>query len=198
MKYLISFTICFLFINLNAFAFGLNDFDKLQLQFGTWLENYQQVRANTKGDTNGFELTPYIGLGLEYKLKPQYLIIPEIGYVLQRTSEDVTKNHFFIRTDFAYLAKDWLKLRAGSSFMILSYAGEGGEDQLRNGNTTETYYIPEERRTAYNQTLDFGAEFIKDNMSLRLQNYIYAWNAPEERMLTYSISFSYLIPIKDL
>jgi hypothetical protein len=181
----------------SVFAFGLESFDKVNLQLGTWMENYQQVQGTQSGDKNGFEFTPYIGLGLEYKIKPQYLFIPEVGYIIQRTSEEVKKNQFFIRADFAYLPTDWLRLKAGTSLMILMVSGDGGEDTLPNGNSTEVYYIPEERRTAYNQTLDFGVEIFKDNMSARFQSFVYAWNESDERLISYALSYNYLIPIKD-
>ncbi|MFT6631022.1 MAG: hypothetical protein ACJAS4_000968 [Bacteriovoracaceae bacterium] len=181
----------------NAFAFGLKSFDKLNLQIGTWMENYQQVQGTQDGDKNGFQFAPYIGVGLEYKLKPQYLLTPEIGYIIQRTSDEIKKNQFFLRADFAYLPNDWLRLKVGSSLMILMISGDGGEDTLPNGNSTETYYIPEERRTAYNQTLDFGLEVFNDNMSARFQSFIYAWNESEERLISYALSYNYFIPIKD-
>ncbi len=197
MKYFIKLLISISFTT-NCFAFGISSFENLNFQFGSWLENYQQVQSTQSGSKNGFEFNPYLALGLDYKLRPSIYLTPEIGYIFQRTSEDIRKNQFFIRTDLSYLANDWLKLKLGTSLMILVISGDGGEDTLPNGNSTETYYIPEERRTAYNQTLDFGAEFFKDNMSARVQSYLYAWNESEERMITYSLSFNYNIKIKDL
>jgi hypothetical protein len=165
---------------------------------GTWLENLGQTRSSTSGATNGFEIIPYIGVGLEYNIAPQFLFSPEIGWVIQRTEDEVSKNIFFLRGDFSYQVKKWLKLKLGSTFIMQTYSGDGGEDTLPNGDSQEVYFIPEERRTAYNQTLDIGVEFIKKNKSIRLQNYIYAWNQDEERMTSYSLSFNYFIPLEDL
>lgn len=197
LKYLLSL-LFFLHTLYPAHSFGLKSFDKVNFQLGTWLENYDQLQGSQKGDSNSFEFAPYFGLGLEYQIKPQYLVIPEVGYIIQRTSEEVSKNQFFFRADFAFLPNDWLRLKLGTSLMVLMISGDGGEDTLPNGNSTETYYIPSERRTAYNQTLDFGVEFFKDNMSARLQSFLYAWNESQERMISYGISFNYLIPIKDI
>ena len=100
--------------------------------------------------------------------------------------------------DAAYLYNDNLRLRAGTSLMILTLSGNGGEESLPNGDSNETYYIPTERRTALNQTLDFGVEYLIDRISIRGQAYIYAWLDSNERIITYSTSLSYLIPIKEL
>ncbi len=178
-------------ISLSSPAFELEKISKLNLQVGTWLENYQQVRARDNDAVNGFELRPYLGLGAKYQLQQKMAIIPEAGWVLPQNKEAVTKNIFFLRADFNYAVKKWLDLKIGSSFMMQSYSAEGGEDRLRNGDATEVYYIPPERRTAYNQTLDLGAEFIHKNMGLRFQTHIYAWNESDERMYSYSLSYLY-------
>ncbi len=198
MKILILLSILGLTTGLNAHAFGISSFKSAHLQLGTWLENYGQVQANRSGETNGFEITPYLSLGLEYDLQNKMSLLPEIGYVFQRTDEAITKNQFLIRGDFAYQAHPNLRLRLGSSLIITSFAGDGGEDTLRNGNSTEVYYIPEERKNTYNQTLDFGVEYLQDRMSIKLQNYIFAWNEEEERMTTYSLSLNYFVPIEEL
>ncbi len=183
----------------SAHAFGLQSFKDLHLSIGTWLENYGQVQINNSGDTNDdFEINPYLTAGLEYELKPQFSLLPEVGWVIQRTENDISKNIFFLRGDFIYSPWEFLRLRLGTSFVMTSISASGGEDTLRNGSGTEVYYIPAERRTATNQTLDLGVEYIKDNMGVKLQNYIFAWNESSERMITYSLSFNYYIPMKDL
>jgi len=193
-----AFTFFCLF-SFSSHALKLRDFDQLQIQIGTWLENYAQVQTTPEGDVNdGFAFTPLISAGLTYKYKPQIQIIPEVGWVFQRTQENVSKNIFLFRNDFAYVPKDWFKLRAGSSLIITSISGDGGEETLNNGTTTESYFIPEQRRNAFNQTLDFGIEFLHKNASLRFQTYFYAWNDSDERMYTHAMSFNYFIPVKSL
>lgn len=182
----------------NIHAFDWKKFQTLNLQFGTWLENYQQIQGTRAGAKNGFEFVPYLALGSDYHWKQKFMLSPEIGYVLQRNSEAIRKNQFFIRGDLSYLPQDWLKLKIGTSLMVLMISGDGGEDTLPNGDSTETYYIPDERRTALNQTLDFGIEASKDDYAGRLQTYIYAWNESEERMITYTLSFIYKWKTKDL
>lgn len=181
-----------------AFEFNWKKFETASFQAGTWLENLGQVRANRSDDTNGFGITPFISASSAYNISSQHQIIPEVGYVIQQSSHKVTKNLFFFRADYAYSVYEWLKLRAGSSLMILRQSGSGGEDTLNNGNTTETYFIPEEGRNTYNQTLDLGVEFIQKEISTRMQVYTYAPFEEERRSFTFSLSLNYTVDLEEL
>lgn len=199
MKKLI-FILC---IALNSHCFGKNQmtyFDNLTLTGGNWFDNYKQVQTNEKGSTQGFEVAPYFAAGIDYYFREKWVLAPEIGWVVQRNAGDnrISKNLFFLRLDTAYFLQDNLRLRIGSSLMILNISGNGGEETLNNGDSEETYYIPTERRTALNQTVDLGLEYIIDRISIRGAAYIYAWLDTDERMITYSTSLSYIIPIKEL
>lgn len=178
-------------------------FNNIIVSFGNWMEFVDDVQITKGGTKNSLFLsqyTPYFSISVDYPFKENWGLIPEIGYVVQREAADsrISKNLFFVRSDVAYLYNKWLRLRAGTSLMILNITGTGGEETLPNGDSTETYFIPSQRRTALNQTLDFGIEGIYDRLSLRLGSYIYAWNENADRMVTYSFSLNYLIPLKEL
>ena len=75
MKTKYTFTlIATFFLCSKVMAFGLDTFNNLHLQMGTWLENYDKVRVNKDDDTNGFELNPYISVGLEYDLSTSMIM----------------------------------------------------------------------------------------------------------------------------
>lgn len=192
------FLILALFISPCYANFDWNKFETSTLQVGNWLENFAQVRGTRSDETNGFEFAPFISAASAYKLNERHLLIPELGWVIQRTENDIRKNQFFARLDYAFALKPWLRLRAGSSFMILMQSADGGEDVLNNGNTTETYFIPPERRNTYNQTLDLGVEFIQKELSARFQTYNYAPLNEDQRLTTLSFSLNYNFPTKDL
>lgn len=191
----------FLIFSMHAMAKDqLWHFDNVTLTAGNWMDNYKQVQTSANGGTSGFKVAPYFAASIDYYVHEKWVAIPEIGWVVQREAGDsrISKNLFFIRTDMAYYLTPELRLRAGTSFMILNIGGNGGEETLPNGDSNETYFVPSERRTALNQTLDFGAEYIIDRISIRAGAYIYSWFDDDERIITYSTSLSYLIPIKEL
>lgn len=184
----------------NAKIFDQKNIKNIYANIGSWQEYYMQVQKTRGGELNGFEFTPFISAGFDYQLKPNQYLIPEVGYIIRRTlsNGNVTKDHLFARLDYAYSLKKWLRLRAGTSLMWITMAGNGSEKTLPNGSGTETYYAPSERKNILNQTLDFGVEIIKEKISARLHSYIYAFNDEEERLTSFSLSLNYLIPMKDL
>ncbi|MDH5414087.1 MAG: hypothetical protein OEW87_08115 [Flavobacteriaceae bacterium] len=198
MKKIISTTLLILSLSFNTYALSLKDFSHAHLQVGTWQENYQQVQATNSGDTNGLGLDPYISLALSYPLSTINGVSPELGWVLPRRSDKITKNIFFLRSDYYYLPYRFLKLRLGLSLMINSSSSDGGEESLPNGDSTEVYFLPEERRNSYNQTIDLGVEYIKDQFSLKLQSYIFRWRNEQKRMISHTLSFNYYFPLEDL
>ena len=178
-------------------------FNNVTVSFGNWMEFVGDVQITKGGTKNSFlntQYTPYFSIAVDYPIQGKWSVMPELGYVIRREAADsrIKKNLFFIRTDVAYLYNKWLKLRAGTSLMILNITGTGGEETLPNADSSETYFIPSQRRTALNQTLDFAVEGIYDRVSLKLGSYIYAWNEDSDRTISYSLSFNYLIPLKEM
>jgi hypothetical protein len=165
------------------------------------MEFYGQMQTTKSGEMNdSFEFTPYFAVATEYKLPSSQFIIPEIGYVFREKSSDgsTSIDRFFIRTDYAYMPNEWLRIRLGSSFIIQTISGDGGSKELENGSGTETYYVPEERQNSYNQTLDYGFELFLDRLSAKFQGHVYAFASEEERMTTYTLSINYRVPFEEL
>lgn len=198
MKHLLLICLLWTSLGYSSVIETLKDFKSLNLQLGTWLENYGQVRDSRSDDENGFELNPYFGIGLEYHLPYNLSLAPELGYVLQRTEGEISKNQFLSRLDLIYLVHEKIKLRFGTSYMITSISGDGGEDTLNNGDSTEVYYIPEARRNSFDQTIDLGIEFIFEDIHLRAQAHFFELLDEEQRMRNYNLSINYQIPKSEL
>lgn len=196
-----SWLLIFLIPQIAWAEFSLKKFKSISLSFGNWMEYSGAVQTSKNSDDLDLNFTPYFSAAIEYAINDDSSFIPEIGYIVQRKAGDdkITKDLFFLRTDYSYKYNEWLRFRAGTSFMVLSISSNGGSEKLPNGNGDETYYLPSERRTAINQTLDLGVETIfEKNYAIRLQTYIYSPFISEERILTYSLSVSYLFGPKDL
>ncbi|MBD66574.1 MAG: hypothetical protein CME62_15285 [Halobacteriovoraceae bacterium] len=159
-----------------------------------------QVQDSQSGSLNSFELKPYLSAALDYQIKNQHFLGTEVGYILRESysKSTYTKDHFYWRFDYIYQALEWFNLRAGTSFMWQTLSGDGSEETLPNGDGEQTYYAPDERKNIFNQTFDLGVEFLHKNMSARIQSYIYALDQEDERLTSFSLSFHYLMPIRDL
>ena len=172
-------------------AIEVDNFKHLNLQFGNWLENYDQVQASRSGSKNGFEFAPFIAVGSDYRLNSKLQLDPEIGWVIQRTEEDIRKNYFFFRGDLTYTPLPKWHFKIGSSLILHMISADGGEEKLDNGDSEETYYIPSERKTSWVQTLDLATEYQIEDHALRFQSFIYAWSKSEQRAYSLALSFIY-------
>lgn len=194
-------------ISINCYASNTRPhkylFKHVTVSAGNWYDYVGDVQVNDDGDARSLtdlELTPFFSIAADYYFAPKWTVNPEIGYVVRRPAGDdqISKDLFFFRGDFAYRLTPQFNLRVGSSFMIMTMSSTGGEVTVENGESTQTYYRPSKRSTALNQTLDLGVEYFFDRMSARFQTYIYDFTDDIERKFTYSISLNYLIPLEEL
>jgi len=188
--------ICFFLVSLFCAATYSADtplYNALYFNAGTHTEFYNVVQTDDSGTLRKFEFAPTLGVGFSIPTSSSLLLLPEINWVLpQRTSEEILKNLFMLRLDLGYEPLKWLRLRGGTSLMWLNQHGTGGTAQINNGNSTSTFYYPDENRSSLNNTLDFGVEaFWSKSWSARLQTYNYAVFREERRQLSYSLFLTY-------
>ena len=96
-----------------------------------------------------------------------------------------------LRGDLGFDPLDWLRLRIGTSLMWQNQQGRAGKVQMNNGDSTSTFYYPDENRSSLNNTFDVGAETIFDQFAIRLQTYTYSLFKKEQRQFSYTLFFSY-------
>jgi len=151
------------------------------------------VQNDSSGGTRKFDTAPTIGGGIVLPLNSNWNFLPEFNWVLPQEagSSEIIKNIFMLRADFGYNLLDWLRLRMGTSLIWLNQHGKGGSAQINNGNDTSTFYYPDENRSSLNNTLDFGAEAIWQDWSLRLQTYVYSVFLADKRQTSYTLFISY-------
>ena len=173
-------------------VFG-QDLTKIVFNLGAHTEFYDNVQSDSSGGTRKFDTAPTIGGGLVLPLNSNWNFLPEINWVLPQEagSSEIIKNIFMLRADFGYNLLDWLRLRMGTSLIWLNQHGKGGSVQMNNGNDTSTFYYPDENRSSLNNTLDFGAEAMWQDWSLRLQSYIYSVFLADKRQTSYTLFISY-------
>lgn len=167
--------------------------ESVSFNLGTHTEFYNAVQIDDKGGMRKFQFAPTIGAGISLPLDYGFRFLPEINWVLpfEQGSSRIIKNVFMIRADFGYEPLNWLRLRAGTSLMILNQHGQGGSTTIDNGNGASTFYFPDENHSSLNNTFDLGLEFIYQDWSARLQTYTYSLFKEERRQLSYSLFLTY-------
>lgn len=168
--------------------------ESILFSLGTHTEFYDNIQNDTSGGTRKFDSkAPTLGAGLVMPIRYGWRFLPELNWVLPRAAGDshIIKNLFMLRADFGYDPLDWLRLRAGTSLMWANQQGRGGKAEINNGNSTSTFYYPEENRSSLNNTFDLGIEAMYEDFAVRLQTYTYALFKEERRQLSYTLLFSY-------
>lgn len=167
--------------------------DTILFNLGSHTEFYNSVQSDSSGGTRKFDVAPTIGTGLKVPLAGHFSFLPELNWVLPQEagSSRIIKNTFMLRADFGHDLLEWLRVRAGTSLIWLNQHGRGGSAKMNNGNTTSTFYYPDENRSSLNNTLDFGAELLWQDWALRLQTYIYSVFMADKRQTSYTLFVSY-------
>lgn len=168
-------------------------FKNLGFSAGTLTEFVGFTQINDKGDRGKFAWNPYLGFSADIEINPTWTMIPEINWVLPREAGNsgISKNLFMFRMDAAHSIFDQLRLRYGTSFMVLNTRGPGGTAEINNGTGTSSFYVPKESQTAINQTLDVGMDLIYESISIRFQTFIYSPFNNLKRQWSYAIGVTY-------
>jgi hypothetical protein len=190
--------ICILFLfGLRAPSFASEGSPSLiknyYFNLGSHTEFYDAVQNDASGGLRKFEMAPTIGFGLAMPISEKLIFLPEFNWVLPKTIEDshIMINTFMLRGDLGFDPLDWLRLRIGTSLMWQNQQGRAGKVQMNNGDSTSTFYYPDENRSSLNNTFDVGAETIFDQFAIRLQTYTYSLFKKEQRQFSYTLFFSY-------
>lgn len=166
--------------------------ESIYFNLGAHTEFYNGVQIDDSGGLRKIDYKPTLGAGLVmpfHSLK----FLPEFNWVLPQKagSSKIIKNLFMFRGDLGYEPIDWLRMRIGTSLMWGNQHGSGGAAKVNNGNSTSTFYYPDENRSTLNNTLDVGVETKLEDWSVRFQTYIYSVFKEERRQISYTIFVSY-------
>jgi opacity protein-like surface antigen len=169
--------------------------ESIYFNLGNHTNFYNNVQNDASGGTRKIEFGPTLGAGVGIPLNSDvWRFLTEFNWVLPQTSATsrIIKDLFMLRADFAYDPLKWLRIRAGSSLMLLNQHGRGGSTSLSNGNSQSTFYYPDENHSSFNNTVDLGVEFMPDeNWALRLQTYTYSLFEADRRQVSYTIFLTY-------
>lgn len=179
--------------NANAGLFSRENIKEVDFNFGTHTEFYNSVQIDDSGSMRQFDFTPIFGVGVPFSYNEYLKIIPEINWVLPRFIENhrIMINTFMFRGDLAVDPLTWLRLRIGTSIMVMNQQGRGGSTTLNNGNTQTRFYYPDSNHSSINNTLDVGGEVLLNSLSFRFQTYTYSAFNKNQRQISYTLIMTY-------
>jgi hypothetical protein len=164
---------------------------------GSYTEFTGELQTDDKGNTNDFILTPYLSIAAEAITKWDFYFYPEIILVLPDDGDSgkITTTTYMFRADMAHkLFNDQLTLSVGTSLVMTTISGSGGTITLRNGdNQSDAFFAPDETRTSFNNTIDFGASYFIEalNLNLKTQAFVFSVFNSQRSMISYTLSLNY-------
>lgn len=152
--------ILFVLLSLHAF----NSYSGIHTFIGLNKSLKDVQDSNGKADDNPF--SPALSLGYNFQLYDRFGFSPQLGYIHNKVTAndsygDQKVHTLFIHYDFIWLTSfsDSLALRFGVGNFIKRISGEGGSVTIPNGSGTAQALRPDETRTSYSSTLNFGADY---------------------------------------
>ncbi len=152
------------------------------------------TQKDISGSSNTLSFDPMIGVNTKIMTSfYNQIFLPEVDIVFHTGEKDgYSKKTFIFTADFGYMINPMLMLRYGTSTILTQISGDGGVVYLNNGNDVDAFYQPNESRTSWNQSLNFGVDgIINSNYSLRFETYIFSLLDSDARKVSYSLSLLY-------
>lgn len=173
-------------------AFCLSTF---WLGAGTTTRNVGSAQNELSGDTVtfGFNPTLIVGTTLPFFFPGIYLS-PGIGYAkyLSNNKDNTSRNEIILQYHLAQEIIPAFYLRYGFSNTITKIGGDGGTVSLKNGDSTSTFYVPEETKTSFMGSLDLGFEMLLEStFGARLQLSVDRFLSSERRRLSHLLTMNY-------
>ncbi|MCR9205012.1 MAG: transporter [Halobacteriovoraceae bacterium] len=157
---------------------------------GIMNETPGRYQTEVGGDKSKFNNTITLETELIYELDESWQILADFGLLLPGGEEEyISKQVFWLNGQVGWkFAEDWL-LRAGGGVFMTSITGDGGTVAIRNGTGTTDFFIPEQRSTSRNVTLNLGTEyFFIPEVSGKFEAFIF--NPLNSRNRTYNLALT--------
>lgn len=138
-------------------AWGLN------LGVGTLVTNFMSAQSGKDGGRKKLELAPTLLIAGNIHLWAEQYLTPRFAYSTYFNEHDSTsKSNILLSYHMSTKFHETFMLHYGFSTFITKIGGKGGTVDLPNGDSTATFYVPEESRRTYTSSLDVGGEFLSN------------------------------------
>ena len=191
LKFFYTFLTLFsLIISHNAHA-RLSDFS---VGLGNLTQYIKRVQEDEAGDLNSFDsnlfLTTTAKLDLPWK---KFGFYPQFGFLFPEKGRDplIKKWHYYIIGDLGFNIHKF-QIRAGVGLYMTRISGSGGTQDLPNGSSTTSFFMPAKSTTSRNLIANIGAHFLIHRLwSGSLELHAFNLEDSTDRAFSYSFAFHY-------
>lgn len=163
------------------------------LSLGNLCEYVGKFQTDEKGGKNICSFLPALSGSFDYFITPKLVLSPQIGATLPKSGRDenIKRMTFFALANMKYKT-NYVNLIGGVGFYFTRISGPGGEEDLNNGNTTDSFPLPKDAVYTRNfiTNLGLGLDFTKE-WSGELYTYIFNIESNEDRAFSVGANISY-------
>lgn len=165
----------------------------LYVSLGNLCEFIGTYQTDDEGTKNGCSFLPTLSGSLDYQFTPKFALSPQIGFTMPKSGadENIKRMTFFALANMKYKTK-YVNLIGGAGFYFTRISGPGGEEELNNGNGTDSFPLPKDAVYSRNfiVNLGLGLDFNKE-WSGELYTYVFNALKSEDRAFSVGATVSY-------
>lgn len=165
----------------------------LNVSLGNLCEYIGKYQTDAEGTKNGCSFLPTLSGSLDYYLTNKFAISPQIGLTMPKSGADdnIKRMTLFALANMKFKT-NYVNLLGGVGFYFTRISGPGGEEELNNGNGTDSFPLPKDAVYSRNfiVNLGLGLDFT-DEWSGELYTYVFNALKSEDRALSVGATITY-------
>lgn len=165
----------------------------LNVSLGNLCEYIGTYQTDAEGTKNGCSFLPTLSGSLDYYLTNKFAVSPQIGLTMPKSGADKNiKRMTLFALANAKFKTNYVNLLGGVGFYFTRISGPGGEEELNNGNSTDSFPLPKEAVYSRNFIINLGLGLdFTDEWSGELYTYVFNALKSEDRAVSVGATISY-------
>lgn len=159
----------------------------LYVSLGNLCEYIGTYQTDDEGTKNGCSFLPTLSGSMDYFLTNKLALSPQLGLTMPKSSvdENIKRMTLFALLNTKYKT-NYVDLLGGVGLYLTRISGPGGEAELNNGNSTDSFPLPKEAVYTRNFIVNLGLA-LDFNQEWSGELYTYVFNALESEDRAFSV-----------
>lgn len=165
----------------------------LNVSLGNLCEYVGTYQTDSDGSKNTCSFLPALSLSYEHYFTTKFAFAPQIGATLPKKGADDTINRMtlYVLANTKYKT-NYVNLIGGMGFYFTRLSGPGGEQELNNGNGSDSFPLPKDAVYSRNVIVNLGLGLdFTDTISAELYTYIFNATSSEDRAFSIGLGATY-------
>ncbi len=161
--------------------------------FGNLNEFVGKIQTDDQGTVNVFSVNPVLNLAVEFEYSPNFIYSPLIGFNFPKSDRDenTSRFNFYALMNLKYKFSDFYLL-SGLGIYYTSISGPGGDESLNNGNSVDSFPLPDHTEFARNLIVNLGLGYqFNPEIDFLLHTYIFNIEDKDQRAFSIGTNLNY-------